>query len=175
MAVTPWRRRQYLDSNDSIGRLFCSNGLFSSFVQLSFCHNSPRSIPDSNLSINMLEMFTGLSPVLGICLILSLVFVIAYEFINGFHDTANAVATVIYTKAMPPHMAVVASGIFNFAGVMLGGLGVAYAIVHLLPVDLLLNVASAHGLVMVFSCWPRPSCGISEPGTSVCRPPVRTP
>ncbi len=99
----------------------------------------------------MLEMFTGLSPVLGICLILSLVFVIAYEFINGFHDTANAVATVIYTKAMPPHMAVVASGIFNFAGVMLGGLGVAYAIVHLLPVDLLLNVASAHGLVMVFS------------------------
>ncbi len=99
----------------------------------------------------MLDMFTGLSPELGISLFLALVFVLAYEFINGFHDTANAVATVIYTKAMPPHMAVVASGIFNFAGVMLGGLGVAYAIVHLLPVDLLLNVASAHGLIMVFS------------------------
>ena len=99
----------------------------------------------------MLDMFTGLSPELGISLFLALVFVLAYEFINGFHDTANAVATVIYTKAMPAHMAVVASGIFNFAGVMLGGLGVAYAIVHLLPVDLLLNVASAHGLIMVFS------------------------
>lgn len=99
----------------------------------------------------MLDMFTGLSFELGIGLFFALVFVLAYEFINGFHDTANAVATVIYTKAMPAHMAVVASGIFNFAGVMLGGLGVAYAIVHLLPVDLLLNVASVHGIIMVFS------------------------
>jgi low-affinity inorganic phosphate transporter len=99
----------------------------------------------------MLEMFNGLSFELGLGLALALTFVIAYEFINGFHDTANAVATVIYTKAMPPHMAVVASGAFNCAGVLAGGLGVAYAIVHLLPVDLLLNVASAHGLVMVFA------------------------
>jgi len=96
-------------------------------------------------------MFNGLSFELGLGLALALTFVLAYEFINGFHDTANAVATVIYTKAMPPHMAVVASGIFNCAGVLAGGLGVAYAIVHLLPVDLLLNVASAHGLVMVFA------------------------
>jgi low-affinity inorganic phosphate transporter len=80
-----------------------------------------------------------------------LAFVLMFEFINGFHDTANAVATVIYTKAMPPHIAVVASGFFNFLGVMVGGLGVAYAIVHLLPVELLLNVASAQGMVMVFS------------------------
>lgn len=99
----------------------------------------------------MLEMFNGLSFELGLGLALALTFVLAYEFINGFHDTANAVATVIYTKAMPPHMAVVASGVFNCAGVLAGGLGVAYAIVHLLPVDLLLNVASAHGLVMVFA------------------------
>ena len=99
----------------------------------------------------MLEMFNGLSFELGLGLAVALIFVLAYEFINGFHDTANAVATVIYTKAMPPHMAVVASGIFNCAGVLAGGLGVAYAIVHLLPVDLLLNVASAHGLVMVFA------------------------
>jgi len=99
----------------------------------------------------MLDMFTGLSFTLGLALFLSLAFVLAYEFINGFHDTANAVATVIYTKAMPPHMAVVASGIFNFLGVMIGGLGVAYAIVHLLPVDLLLNVTSSYGMVMVFS------------------------
>ncbi|GGY70302.1 phosphate transporter [Cellvibrio zantedeschiae] len=99
----------------------------------------------------MLEMFTGLSFALGLALFLSLAFVLAYEFINGFHDTANAVATVIYTKAMPPHMAVVASGIFNFLGVMIGGLGVAYAIVHLLPVDLLLNIDSSKGMIMVFS------------------------
>lgn len=99
----------------------------------------------------MLDMFTGLSFALGAGLFLALTFVLAYEFINGFHDTANAVATVIYTKAMPPHMAVVASGIFNFLGVILGGLGVAYAIVHLLPVDLLLNITSTHGMVMIFS------------------------
>jgi low-affinity inorganic phosphate transporter len=107
----------------------------------------------------MLDMFTGLSFAFGLALFLSIAFVLAYEFINGFHDTANAVATVIYTKAMPPHMAVMASGVFNFAGVMVGGLGVAYAIVHLLPVDLLLNISSSYGIVMVFSllfsaiCW----------------------
>jgi len=99
----------------------------------------------------MIDMFTGLSVAMGISLFLALLFVLAYEFINGFHDTANAVATVIYTKAMSPHMAVIASGIFNFLGVMLGGLGVAYAIVHLLPVDLLLNITSVHGMVLVFS------------------------
>lgn len=99
----------------------------------------------------MLDMFTGLDFTVGLALFLSLAFVLAYEFINGFHDTANAVATVIYTKAMPPHMAVMASGIFNFLGVMIGGLGVAYAIVHLLPVDLLLNVTSSYGMIMVFS------------------------
>ena len=99
----------------------------------------------------MFEMFSGLGLWWSIGLVLAVFFVLAYEFINGFHDTANAVATVIYTKAMPAHTAVVASGLFNFAGVMMGGLGVAYAIVHLLPVDLLLNVASTHGLVMVFS------------------------
>jgi len=99
----------------------------------------------------MLDMFTGLEFSVGVALALSLLFVLAYEFINGFHDTANAVATVIYTKAMPPYMAVMSSGVFNFLGVMAGGLGVAYAIVHLLPVDLLLNVTSSYGMVMVFS------------------------
>ena len=99
----------------------------------------------------MLDMFTGLSFALGTGLFFALFFVLAYEFINGFHDTANAVATVIHTKAMPPTMAVMASGVFNFLGVILGGLGVAYAIVHLLPVDMLLNITSAHGMVLVFS------------------------
>ncbi|MDF2391604.1 inorganic phosphate transporter [Aeromonas salmonicida] len=99
----------------------------------------------------MFEMFSGLGLWWSIGLVLAVFFVLAYEFINGFHDTANAVATVIYTKAMPAHLAVVASGIFNFFGVMFGGLGVAYAIVHLLPIDLLLGMDSSQGLIMVFS------------------------
>ncbi|UXY14350.1 inorganic phosphate transporter [Chitiniphilus purpureus] len=99
----------------------------------------------------MFDLFSGLDPWVALSLVLALTFVLAFEFINGFHDTANAVATVIYTKAMPPHMAVVFSGIFNFLGVLLGGVGVAYAIVHLLPVELLLNVNTSHGLAMVFS------------------------
>jgi len=99
----------------------------------------------------MFDLFSGLDTWVAISLILTLLFVLSFEFINGFHDTANAVATVIYTKAMPPHMAVILSGCFNFLGVLLGGVGVAYAIVHLLPVELLINVDTGHGLVMVFA------------------------
>ena len=99
----------------------------------------------------MFDLFSGLDPWVVISLIVALFFVLSFEFINGFHDTANAVATVIYTNAAPPHLAVIFSGIFNFLGVLLGGVGVAYAIVHLLPVELLINVNTAHGLVMVFS------------------------
>ncbi|HIH5626433.1 TPA: inorganic phosphate transporter PitA, partial [Kluyvera ascorbata] len=84
-------------------------------------------------------------------LVLALLFVLFYEAINGFHDTANAVATVIYTRAMRSQLAVAMAAIFNFFGVLLGGLSVAYAIVHMLPTDLLLNMGSAHGLAMVFS------------------------
>ncbi len=100
---------------------------------------------------SMLDLFSGLDFWVGLSLVLALTFVLAFEFINGFHDTANAVATVIYTKAMPPHLAVVLSGIFNFLGVLLGGVGVAYAIVHLLPVELLIHVDTGRGLVMVFA------------------------
>ena len=64
---------------------------------------------------------------------------VAFEAVNGFHDAANAVATVIYTNSLRPRFAVVLSGIFNFLGVYLGGMGVAFAIVHLLPTDLLVN------------------------------------
>ena len=99
----------------------------------------------------MIELFSALDAWVLISLFLALAFVLTFEFINGFHDTANAVATVIYTKAMPPHLAVFLSGIFNFLGVLLGGVGVAYAIVHLLPVELLINVNTGHGLAMVFS------------------------
>ena len=94
---------------------------------------------------SMLHLFTDLEFHTGLMLVLALLFVLFYEAINGFHDTANAVATVIYTRAMRAQFAVVMAGVFNFLGVLLGGLSVAYAIVHLLPTDLLLNVSSAHG------------------------------
>ena len=99
----------------------------------------------------MLEFFGIPNIWIGLSLALALCFVLAFEFINGFHDTANAVATVIYTKAMSPYRAVMLSGVFNFLGVLLGGVGVAYAIVHLLPVELLINVNTGRGLAMVFS------------------------
>ena len=61
--------------------------------------------------------------------------VVAFEFVNGFHDTANAVATVIYTKAMKPMVAVPWSGAFNFLGVFTGGVAVAMGILKLVPLN----------------------------------------
>lgn len=99
----------------------------------------------------MFHLFSELEMSTLFFLGLALLFVLFYEAINGFHDTANAVATVIYTRALKEKIAVVMAGLFNFFGVLLGGLSVAYAIVHLLPTDLLLNVSSTHGLAMIFS------------------------
>src|SRR5262245_8734145 len=75
----------------------------------------------------------------------------AFEFINGFHDTANAVTTVIYTRSLPPTPAVIYSGFMNFLGVLIGGTAVAFGIVNLLPVDLLVDARSGAALVMVLS------------------------
>lgn len=75
----------------------------------------------------------------------------AFEFINGFHDTANAVTTVIYTKTLRPTPAVLYSGVFNFLGVLLGGTAVAFSIVNLLPVDILIESASTRAIVMIVS------------------------
>lgn len=81
----------------------------------------------------------------------ALVIALAFEFVNGFHDTANAVATVIYTHSMPPTFAVVWSGFFNFLGVLLSSGAVAYGIITLLPVELILQVGSGAGFAMVFA------------------------
>ncbi len=81
----------------------------------------------------------------------ALAVVCCFEAINGFHDTANAVATVIYTHSLRPWKAVVWSGVCNFLGVYLGGIAVAFTIVHLLPVELLVNIQTHRGLAMVFS------------------------
>lgn len=82
---------------------------------------------------------------------LALLIALGFEFVNGFHDTANAVATVIYTHSLEPHIAVVYSGILNFVGVLLSSGAVAWAIVSLLPVDLILKGNSGSGFAMVFA------------------------
>jgi PiT family inorganic phosphate transporter len=84
---------------------------------------------------------------LGVALLTAL----GFEFVNGFHDTANAVATVIYTHSMEPHIAVVYSGALNFLGVLTSTGTVAFAIITLLPVELILQVGSGAGFAMVFA------------------------
>ena len=84
-------------------------------------------------------------------LFVALLIALGFEFVNGFHDTANAVATVIYTRAMPAHIAVVWSGMFNLFGVLLSSGAVAFGIVSLLPVELILQVGSSAGFAMVFA------------------------
>jgi PiT family inorganic phosphate transporter len=82
---------------------------------------------------------------------LALFIALGFEFVNGFHDTANAVATVIYTHSLEPHIAVAYSGILNFTGVMLSSGAVAFAIISLLPVELILKVSAGSGFSMVFA------------------------
>src|SRR5262245_14495970 len=84
-------------------------------------------------------------------LLVALGVALAFEFVNGFHDTANAVATVIYTKSLNPHVAVLWSGVCNFLGVLLGGIGVAYSTVYLLPVDLRIRIGSGAGMASVLA------------------------
>jgi PiT family inorganic phosphate transporter len=84
---------------------------------------------------------------LGIALLIAL----GFEFVNGFHDTANAVATVIYTHSLEPHIAVVWSGMWNLIGVLTSSGAVAFTILSLLPVELILQVGKGAGFAMVFS------------------------
>lgn len=91
----------------------------------------------------------GLPPELLFLLILCLVAACAFEFVNGFHDTANAVATVIYTNTLRPWVAVIWSAFWNFIGVFAGGIGVAMAIVYLLPIEALIDQDVYHGIAMI--------------------------
>lgn len=84
---------------------------------------------------------------LGVALLIAL----GFEFVNGFHDTANAVATVIYTHSLPPSFAVAWSGLFNFLGVLFSSGAVAFGIIALLPVELILQVGSSAGFAMIFA------------------------
>ncbi|MEZ0487210.1 inorganic phosphate transporter [Fibrella aquatica] len=95
----------------------------------------------------MFGLETGIFLLLALCLLAAC----AFEFINGFHDTANAVATVIYTNSLQPTQAVVWSGIVNFIGVITGGVGVGMSIVNLLPVELLIDQNVYHSIAMVMA------------------------
>jgi inorganic phosphate transporter, PiT family len=112
-------------------------GLF--FVAYSLYHDVTRS---GMRATTMLPFV-----LLGVALLIAL----GFEFVNGFHDTANAVATVIYTHSMPANLAVVWSGCFNFLGVLFSSGAVAYGITALLPVELILQVGSSAGFAMVFA------------------------
>jgi PiT family inorganic phosphate transporter len=89
----------------------------------------------------------GAFPFLGLALLIA----VGFEFVNGFHDTANAIATVIYTHSLKPVVAVVWSGTCNFIGVVVSTGAVAYSIITLRPVDLILNVGSVGGYAMIFA------------------------
>jgi low-affinity inorganic phosphate transporter len=95
----------------------------------------------------MFGLDTGLTILLLLCLLAACTF----EFINGFHDTANAVATVIYTNSLKPRIAVIWSGMWNFIGVYFGGIAVAMGIVNLLPVEALVDNQLSHGIAMIMS------------------------
>jgi inorganic phosphate transporter, PiT family len=84
-------------------------------------------------------------------LFVALLIALGFEFVNGFHDTANAVATVIYTRSLPANIAVVWSGMFNLFGVLMSSGAVAFGVVSLLPVELILQVGSGAGFAMVFA------------------------
>jgi PiT family inorganic phosphate transporter len=93
----------------------------------------------------------GLEGGLLILLLFSLFAACAFEFVNGFHDTANAVATVIYTRSLKPQVAVIWSGFCNFLGVNIGGIGVAMGILNLLPTDLMVDHNISHGMAMIIA------------------------
>jgi len=93
----------------------------------------------------------GLDTTLTILLVLCILAAMAFEFINGFHDTANAVATVIYTNSLKPMIAVIWSGLWNFLGVYTGGIAVAIGIINLLPLEILIDQNVYHSISMILA------------------------
>ena len=107
---------------------------------------------------------------------LALLIALGFEFVNGFHDTANAVATVIYTRSLPANFAVVWSGLFNLAGVLSSSGAVAFGIISLLPVELILQVGSSACFAMVFALliaailWKSRYLGVRSAGLELPHP-----
>jgi PiT family inorganic phosphate transporter len=147
-ALAPDALAQPRDSKPKLdhkpGRLFTSVFIFVIVAVLAYTAFSLTSdVGDTGTVTTAWTPFL----LLGVALLIAL----GFEFVNGFHDTANAVATVIYTHSLPPHFAVVWSGCFNFLGVLLSSGAVAFGIIALLPVELILQVGSGAGFAMVFA------------------------
>jgi PiT family inorganic phosphate transporter len=104
-----------------------------------------------SISVDMSSVGEGLAIGTFVLLAIALLIALGFEFVNGFHDTANAVATVIYTHSLPPLVAVIWSGAFNFFGVLTSSGAVAYSVITLLPVELILQVGSGAGYAMIFA------------------------
>ena len=104
-------------------------------------------------------------------LLFALVLTFGFEFVNGFHDTANAVATVIYTHSLTPTQAVLWSGLWNFLGVMASSGAVAFAIVALLPIELILHVRTEAGIAVVLGqhVWCRRPASACRRPTLIAR------
>jgi inorganic phosphate transporter, PiT family len=119
-------------------------GLFGSFLLAAAIYVASQLGHD-------LQVVPSSSTLAYILLGVALLIALGFEFVNGFHDTANAVATVIYTRALPASFAVVWSGGWNFIGVLVSSGAVAYAVLQLLPISLVLNVGSGTGFAMVFA------------------------
>ena len=103
------------------------------------------------ISMSFWETASQLPILSFVFLLVALLIAFGFEFINGFHDTANAVTTVIYTRSMKANHAVIYSGTLNFLGVLLGGTGLAFGIVNLLPVEKLVDSSPQLALVMVIA------------------------
>lgn len=118
--------------------------IFAAVLIIGFVYAAAHLISDLRV-VHSPTIFPFL--LLGVALLVAL----GFEFVNGFHDTANAVATVIYTHSLNPNLAVAWSGMWNFVGVMLSSGAVAFGIISLLPVELILQVGSGAGFAMVFA------------------------
>ncbi len=97
------------------------------------------------------QVFSELSTLHIVFFFIAIIAVCAFEFVNGFHDTANAVATVIYTKSLKPVTAIIWSGVWNFLGVWMGGIAVAMSIINLLPVNEMMTMGQSENIAIVFA------------------------
>jgi PiT family inorganic phosphate transporter len=127
-------------------------GLGPSFANSAIDERCQRSVGNHRDKYMLSHLDPASALAMGL-LIFSLVMVILFEATNGFHDAANAVATVIYTKSLRPGQAVVLSGVMNFVGVMVGGIAVAYALVELLPAEVLSPPDGGPAVAMLVSLF----------------------
>lgn len=138
----PHSHRPNMDAKTPIAGVFVFIGLLAIGILVAVM-GLTRDIGQSGAPPLAIAAFV----LLGVALLIAL----GFEFVNGFHDTANAVATVIYTHSLPAHVAVVWSGMWNLIGVLVSSGAVAFTIVSLLPVELILQVGSSAGYDMIFA------------------------